>query len=43
MMPAPENVAESRREAGLAPAQPAGERIAHALRLVTSYFVSRDW
>lgn len=43
MMPAPANVEESRREAGLHPPQPARERIAHAWRLTARYFVSEDW
>lgn len=43
MMPPPANVEETRREAGLQKAQPARERIAHAWRLTTRYFVSEDW
>ncbi|MBB3859685.1 putative ATP-binding cassette transporter [Novosphingobium hassiacum] len=43
MMPPPANVEETRREAGLQPAQPARERFAHAWRLSTRYFVSEDW
>ncbi|MDY0958860.1 ABC transporter ATP-binding protein/permease [Sphingomonas sp. CFBP8993] len=43
MMPPPANVEETRREAGLQPAQPARERWAHAWRLSTRYFVSDDW
>lgn len=43
MMPSPANVEETRREAGLQPTQPARERIAHAWRLSTRYFVSEDW
>lgn len=43
MMPSPANVEETRREAGLQPPQPARERIAHAWRLSTRYFVSDDW
>lgn len=43
MIPAPANVEESRREAGLQSAQPARERWAHAWRLSTRYFVSDDW
>lgn len=42
-MPPPANVEETRREAGLHPAQPARERMAHAWRLTTRYFVSEDW
>ncbi|CAH0351405.1 Inner membrane ABC transporter ATP-binding protein YddA [Sphingobium sp. CECT 9361] len=42
-MPSPANVEETRREAGLQPTQPARERIAHAWRLSTRYFVSEDW
>ena len=43
MMPSPANVEETRREAGLQPTQPARERIAHAWRLTTRYYVSEDW
>ena len=43
MIPPPANVEETRREAGLQPAQPARERFAHAWRLTTRYFVSDDW
>ena len=43
MMPPPAHVEETRREAGLQPAQPASERWAHAWRLSTRYFVSQDW
>lgn len=43
MIPAPANVEETRREAGLQSAQPARERWAHALRLSARYFVSDDW
>ena len=43
MMPQPANVEETRRKAGLEPAQPARERWAHAWRLSTRYFVSSDW
>ncbi|MGO1305007.1 MAG: ABC transporter ATP-binding protein/permease, partial [Sphingomonas parapaucimobilis] len=43
MMPPPAHVEETRREAGLQPAQPAGERWAHAWRLSARYFVSQDW
>lgn len=43
MIPSPANVEETRREAGLRPPQPARERLAHAWRLTTRYFVSEDW
>lgn len=43
MMPAPANVEETRREAGLRSTQPARERFAHAWRLTTRYYVSEDW
>ncbi|HQS96707.1 ABC transporter ATP-binding protein/permease [Novosphingobium sp. 17-62-19] len=43
MMPPPANVEETRREAGLEPPQPARERLSHAWRLTTRYFVSEDW
>ncbi|WP_198665896.1 MULTISPECIES: ABC transporter ATP-binding protein/permease [unclassified Sphingomonas] len=43
MIPPPANVEETRREAGLQPAQPARERWAHAWRISTRYFVSDDW
>lgn len=43
MMPSPANVEETRREAGLEPPQPARERLSHAWRLTTRYFVSEDW
>jgi vitamin B12/bleomycin/antimicrobial peptide transport system ATP-binding/permease protein len=43
MMPAPENVEEARREAGLSPPQPARERLTHAWHLTARYFVSSDW
>ncbi|MCT8001975.1 ABC transporter ATP-binding protein/permease [Sphingomonas sanguinis] len=43
MMPPPANVEETRREAGLQPAQPARERWAHAWRISKRYFVSDDW
>lgn len=43
MVPQPANVEETRREAGLQPAQPARERWAHAWRLSSRYFVSADW
>ena len=43
MIPPPGNVEETRREAGLRPAQPAGERWAHAWKLSSRYFVSEDW
>ncbi|OZA18658.1 MAG: hypothetical protein B7X90_11505 [Novosphingobium sp. 17-62-19] len=42
-MPPPANVEETRREAGLEPPQPARERLSHAWRLTTRYFVSEDW
>ncbi|MBU0557302.1 MAG: ABC transporter ATP-binding protein/permease [Alphaproteobacteria bacterium] len=42
-MPAPANVEETRREAGLRSTQPARERFAHAWRLTTRYYVSEDW
>lgn len=43
MMPEPEDTRELRREAGLSPPQPAGERISHAWRLLYRYWVSSDW
>ena len=43
MIPQPANVEETRREAGLRSSQPARERLAHAWRLTTRYFVSEDW
>lgn len=43
MIPPPANVEETRREAGLQSAQPAGERWRHAWRLTTRWFVSDDW
>jgi len=43
MMPPPADVEETRREAGLRSAQPARERLAHAWRLTTRYYVSEDW
>lgn len=43
MIPAPANVEETRREAGLRPTQPARERFAHAWRLTTRYYLSEDW
>jgi vitamin B12/bleomycin/antimicrobial peptide transport system ATP-binding/permease protein len=43
MVPEPENVEETRRQAGLSPSQPVGARIAHAFRLLSRYFVSHEW
>ncbi|MDM8010900.1 MAG: ABC transporter ATP-binding protein/permease [Parasphingorhabdus sp.] len=43
MIPAPANVEETRREAGLRSTQPARERFAHAWRLTTRYYMSEDW
>ncbi len=43
MMPSPDNVEETRREAGLDRPQPSRERWAHAWRLTSRYFVSEDW
>ncbi len=43
MMPSPENVEETRREAGLDGPQPSRERWAHAWRLTSRYFASEDW
>ncbi|MDO7837072.1 ATP-binding cassette domain-containing protein [Sphingobium sp. HBC34] len=43
MLPQPVPSGESRRETGLAPPQPAGDRWRHALRFFASYWTSKDW
>ncbi|MFD1036697.1 ABC transporter ATP-binding protein/permease [Sphingomonas hankookensis] len=43
MLPPPIPSGESRRETGLAPPQPAGERWRHAFGLIRDYWTSKDW